>query len=223
MLSLIAALSVASASPGCQAANPQSRGPAWERDSASLLQHVVDRYAPVLFIGDSISSLIGRQWAQDQSLPGNNLGVWGDASENVLWRIRHGAVDGLSPKVVLLMVGTNDWHYRCSPPQTIALIAAIVSELETRAPGASVIVAGALSRGHDPAPMAQLDALEATHFTGDRHVTYLRLRDLLLNRDGSLQAPLYREDPAVAVHPSPAGLTAIAGVLEPVILKHASR
>ena len=39
-----------------------------------------------------------------------NLGFAGDSTQNVLWRIENGALDGLSPKLVTLMIGTNHFH-----------------------------------------------------------------------------------------------------------------
>src|SRR6185436_17714796 len=64
----------------------------------------------IVFIGDSItegweksgSAIWQRQYARYHAL---DLGFGGDATENVLWRLQHGEIDGIAPKVVVLMIG----------------------------------------------------------------------------------------------------------------------
>jgi lysophospholipase L1-like esterase len=86
-------------------------------------EHAVERHAaflaraaagPVdlLFIGDSIT----RRWAESPALwekhyahrGAANFGVGSDATQHVLWRIQHGELDGISPRVVVVLAGTNN-------------------------------------------------------------------------------------------------------------------
>ena len=74
---------------------------------------------PVVFIGDSIT----HRWekpgkaAWDANFGSGdyralNLGFSGDSTENVLWRLDNGELDGLDPKAVVLMIGTNNTGHR---------------------------------------------------------------------------------------------------------------
>jgi len=82
----------------------------------------VGKSAQVVFIGDSIT----HNWEKDglpvwnrvyKPLNALDLGFGGDRTENVLWRLLHGEVDGLAPKVAVLMFGTNNTGHRQEDPK----------------------------------------------------------------------------------------------------------
>lgn len=83
-----------------------------------------------------------------------NLGVKGDMTQDVLWRIGHGAVFGTSPKLITVMVGReNITSDRCiktwigrSNGKIPAGIKAVVEELEERCPNAKIVVLSNLHR-----------------------------------------------------------------------------
>jgi lysophospholipase L1-like esterase len=75
----------------------------------------------ILFIGDSITHFFGGEQFDSYALRGKNtwgefyaprkagnLGFGWDKTENVLWRLQHGAIDGIAPKLVVMMIGTNN-------------------------------------------------------------------------------------------------------------------
>lgn len=60
-----------------------------------------------------------------------NLGFSGDGTENVLWRLANGEVDGLQPKVALVLIGTNNTgHLGQTAEQTQLGIDAVVAAIE---------------------------------------------------------------------------------------------
>ena len=64
-----------------------------------------------------------------------NIGYGGDRTEHVLWRLDHGEVDGISPKLAVMMIGTNNiGHHSSTPAQTIEGIKAILAKLEQKLP-----------------------------------------------------------------------------------------
>lgn len=70
-----------------------------------------------------------------------NLGFSGDRTENVLWRLNHGEVEGLSPDLVVLMIGTNNTGHRMDPPEVIAAgIREILGELRQRLPETHIVL-----------------------------------------------------------------------------------
>src|SRR6185369_6839502 len=97
----------------------------------------------VLFLGDSITE----GWAKAPHIwehyfakyQPTNFGIGGDQTQHVIWRIENGELDGISPKVVVLMLGTNN-----SGAHTAAQIAAadrkIVQMIRTRLPGAKILL-----------------------------------------------------------------------------------
>ena len=61
-----------------------------------------------------------------------NLGQGGDRTQNVLWRLQNGEVEGIQPKIAMLMIGTNNIGRGETPEDTILGIKAVLAELEIR-------------------------------------------------------------------------------------------
>jgi beta-glucosidase len=75
-----------------------------------------------------------------------NLAISGDRTEHVLWRLENGNIDGISPKLAVLMIGTN--NHMSSPPEVTARdIRLIVKQLRTKLPQTKVLVLAIFPRG----------------------------------------------------------------------------
>jgi lysophospholipase L1-like esterase len=84
-----------------------------------------------------------------------NLGFGWDRIQNVLWRIDHGELDGLSPRVIVLHIGTNNTsdtaNARQNTPDEIAEgIRAIVQRLQAKTPGARIVLMAVFPREQKP-------------------------------------------------------------------------
>ena len=88
-----------------------------QRSLARIRQGPID----LLFIGDSIT----QGWEEDgrpvwnafyQHRHAANLGYNGDQTDNVLWRLQNGELDGITPKLAVVMIGTNNATRREDPP-----------------------------------------------------------------------------------------------------------
>lgn len=142
-----------------------------------------------------------------------NLGYAGDATGNLLWRLRDGEIDGLSPRAVVLLIGINDLllHGRRAPA-VVADIEAIVSELNRRVPDARVLLLGLLPSRVSAWISRQSKEVNDALASRDRrgtNVDYLDVGNMLLT-DGRPDAALFcdREiNPALPLllHPNKLG------------------
>jgi lysophospholipase L1-like esterase len=102
----------------------------------------------VIFLGDSITQgWEGQKAWQDHfgSFKPVNLGIGGDQTGHVLWRITAGhELDALKPKAAVLMIGTNNGH---TAAQVAGAIKAIVEELKKQKPDIKILVLGVFPRG----------------------------------------------------------------------------
>ncbi len=152
-----------------------------------------------------------------------NLGFAGDRTQNVLWRIQHGAVDGISPKLVTLMIGTNHAHLgkKDYPPDTpediLAGIQAIVAELRSRLPNSKIIVFSAFPRkaGKENGILLALNRM-LPKVADDKQVFQVDINRAFLDAKGSQKTSLYSRD---RLHLSPSGYTAWAKAMQPILEK----
>lgn len=137
-------------------------------DRAKDIKSIVD----VVFIGDSITEgwkgtsygfEVGRKRdniAEYESLftldgggkyEGLVLGISGDTSANLLWRMNHGELpNALNPSVFWILIGTNDiGNNWCSPEVTLIGILRVVEELRAKKPGSTIVINGLLPRSFD--------------------------------------------------------------------------
>lgn len=165
----------------------------------------------VLFLGDSITDLLatgaGKDVWQKYYLPlgSADFAVGGARTSQVLWQIETGQVAAANPKVIVLLIGTNNLGMGQNPEEVAAGIARIVDELRTQLPKTRILLLGLLPRGQsvlDPfrAPIAEVNALIADLNDGD-WVTYLDIDSGFLQPDGSL-SPFVMGD---FVHPTSIG------------------
>jgi lysophospholipase L1-like esterase len=114
--------------------------------------------ARLIFVGDSIT----QRWESEgsdvwqQYYAGRdalNLGLSGDKTQNVLWRLDNGNLDGLDPKLVVLMIGTNNVTAEATSVAQVADgVTAVVSKLRERLPRARVLLLAILPSEENPGP-----------------------------------------------------------------------
>jgi lysophospholipase L1-like esterase len=113
--------------------------------------------AQLVFLGDSITHGWESQKELWQSAWGQykpaNFGIGGDRTEHVLWRLDHGNMDGLKPKLVVLMIGTNNTgHRKAGEPaqQTADGVKAIIDRVQKKSPDTKVLLLAIFPRGEKP-------------------------------------------------------------------------
>uniref|UniRef100_A0A9J7YC08 Platelet-activating factor acetylhydrolase IB subunit alpha1 n=2 Tax=Cyprinus carpio TaxID=7962 RepID=A0A9J7YC08_CYPCA len=145
----------------------------------------------VLFVGDSLVQLLHEfeVWRKLFSpLHALNFGVGGDATQHVLWRLVNGELDHISPKVVVLWVGTNNHGH--TPEQICGGIMAIINVIHQKLPHAHTLVLGLLPRGKSPNPLrernASVNALVQAEVASLSHVSFLDMDPGFILSDGSI-------------------------------------
>jgi lysophospholipase L1-like esterase len=177
----------------------------------------------LIFDGDSITDNwqgSGKEvWkARYGALKATDFGISGDKVQHVLWRLQHGELDGQNPKLIMLMIGTNN---RGENPKEVADgIKLVLNEYETRCPNAHILLLGVFPRGAaannpDRDWIAKVNALISTYDDGKR-VTYLDFGAKFLQPDGTLTAEIMPD----FLHPSAKGYEIWADAIQPVIDKY---
>jgi lysophospholipase L1-like esterase len=151
-----------------------------------------------LFLGDSITDAWrnkgnhgGAKIFEEEFAPlkAANFGIGGDRTQHVLWRLQNGELDGIQPKVVMLMIGTNNLGSN-SAEEIAEGNKAIIKEIHKRSPRTKVLLLGVFPRDPRPSPrrdkIKQINEIIAKLDDGGKTVKYLDIGDKFLEKDGTL-------------------------------------
>jgi lysophospholipase L1-like esterase len=154
----------------------------------------------VAFLGDSITqgweSVGPIFWERDfGGMRAANFGYSGDRTENVLWRLENGEMLPAKPKVVVMMIGTNNvGHGVSNAVQTSEGVRAIVAKIRKASPGTKILLLGIFPRESRPDAPLRRSVVEATAgFKGvadGRNVVFKDLSAHFLRADGTLRQEL---------------------------------
>ncbi len=177
----------------------------------------------LLFIGDSIT----QGWEKEGALVWQEnyasrnafaIGFGGDRTENVLWRLQHGAVENMSPKLVVMMIGTNNTGHRHENPATTAAgIKTLLVELQQRLPEAKILLLAIFPR--DAQPDGKLRQINAgvnaiiKNYADDKRIFFADINAVFLTKDGVLPKDIMPD----LLHPNEKGYQLWAKALEPYL------
>jgi beta-glucosidase len=173
---------------------PVPREGNWMRRHESFNERVKQGNVDLIFIGDSITQgweNAGKSvWAEFYGHRNAvNLGIGGDRTQHVLWRLDHGNIDGISPKLAVLMIGTNNSGSN-TPEQIAEGVKAIVEKLRAKLPTTKVLVLAIFPRGQtkdDPRRKVNEAANALIQKLADNQwVFYLDIGPKFLAPDGTL-------------------------------------
>lgn len=155
----------------------------------------------LLFLGDSITAgwldRYGREvWdARYGAMKAAAFGVGGDRTEQLLWRLDYGELDGIAPKLIVLLIGTNNTA-RDTAGQIAEGIAAVVRDIRQRAPSSHVLLMGVFPRGEmpdDPHRAIVREINRRAARLADEHVTFLDIGERLVQPDGRISADVLHD------------------------------
>jgi lysophospholipase L1-like esterase len=148
----------------------------------------------VVFFGDSITDGwrgSGKEvWKNTfEPMKAANFGIGGDRTEHVLWRIQHGELEGIEPKVVVLMIGTNNLGSN-SAEEIADGNKAIVEEIQKKQPKAKILLLGIFPRS-PKATDPQRDKIKNINkiiakLDDGKNIKFLDIGEKFLGKDGEL-------------------------------------
>jgi lysophospholipase L1-like esterase len=172
-----------------------------------LVKKVREAQPDVLFLGDSITG----NW-MDYGLPAWNkyllplgsfdIGIAGEITQSILWRLKRGAIDGINPKIIVLMIGINNLSTDDSAADTVRGIKGILSVLRNKLPNAKILLLAILPRDAKITPSAlQQRIIDANKLLSQLHDDKIYFLDLGPLAQGKSSAGFFID----GLHPSLAG------------------
>jgi lysophospholipase L1-like esterase len=156
----------------------------------------------VYFEGDSITRRwdaldypdLGANWKQNFfGWNAADFGWGGDRTQNILWRLQNGELDGVNPKVVVLLAGTNNVPGLSATGGAAADeitkgLQAVVHVIQEKSPAATIIVMGIFPRNDNMAFVPIIDKINRNlaQLADGKKIRYLNINDKLADRDGKL-------------------------------------
>jgi len=196
---------------------------------AQLLQKAKQGRIDVYFEGDSIVRRWGATDYPDllanwkENFYGWNAADFGwgaDRTQNILWRLQHGELDGIDPKVIVLLAGTNNVGTEPRDEATVAEIVrgvkAIVDLCRQKAPNATIILTAIFPRNDNLAVMPTITQINArlARIADGTKVRFLNINDRLAGEDGRVVEGVLNERDKL--HPTLKGYQMWADALKPI-------
>ncbi|MDF1843343.1 MAG: sulfatase-like hydrolase/transferase [Rubripirellula sp.] len=202
---------------------PETRGDLdrWRTRDATITKNAKKGGADLAFIGDSITqgwegrgkSVWDKYYGSRNAI---NLGIGGDRTEHVIWRLTHGNLGKIQPKVAVVMIGTNNTgHFDQDPKEVADGVERILEILQQRLPDTKIVLHGIFPRGPDSLDLKRLNNVAINQHIrrfadGDR-VHYLEVGDQFLEPDGTISKAIMPD----LLHLSTEGYERWAKALEP--------
>lgn len=207
---------------------PDSRGTNWVARHERFLREARTEQIDLLFLGDSITDF----WRGKAPRFGINIwnkyyaplhaadfGISGDRTQHVIWRIDNGELDGLHPKVIVLMIGTN--NSRDNSPEEIAEgIKVILDKIQVKCPDSKILLLGVFPRNTHKDIPKQIEAPEKINsiiskFADGKKIIYLNINDKFLGPDGKVPADIMPD----FLHPNEHGYQIWADAMNPTLFE----
>ena len=210
------------------ATEPVPREGKWVKRHEGFVKIAATEKCDILFLGDSITDnwrLAGRgaevlkkHWPTTAIV---NLGISGDRTQHVLWRLQNGEIGNLHPKVIMLMIGTNNLGLerdyitsRTTPAEAAEGVKAILALLRSKFPVTKILLLAVFPRSHLPTDDVRLQVNELNKYlvsyADNKSVFYLDIGNGFLTKDGVLEPSIMPD----YLHPNAAGYEIWAKAVE---------
>jgi lysophospholipase L1-like esterase len=206
---------------------PVPRDANWVKRHEGFVAEAKKGGVDLLFMGDSITdgwrgrgSNVWNQFYVPRHAA--NFGISGDRTEHVLWRMDNGELDGIKPKVVVLMIGTNntgkekDGRLRNTIPQVIEGVTAVVNDIRMKLPDSKILLLAIFPRGKiDDFQRGEVAVINTALAKLDdgKTVKFLDIGPEFLEADGTLPRSIMPD----LLHPNQKGYQIWADAIEPTL------
>lgn len=207
----------------------------WMPRHEQVLMRVAEGNVDLVFVGDSITQgweRSGKEVWEQYYTPRNavNMGFGGDRTQHVLWRLDNGEVDGIHPKLAVVMIGTNNSNRDDNTAEEIADgIKAICARLRAKLPETRILLLAIFPRGdaeqrkvkdqgagfNDQWAKNEEASRLASRIADNKKIFYLDINQAFLDEKGVLT----REVMPDLLHPMEKGYQIWAEAMEPTIRK----
>jgi lysophospholipase L1-like esterase len=195
-----------------------------------LIQKAKQGRIDVYFVGDSITRRWGTSDVQYKNFLDNwkanfhgwnagNFGWGADSTQNILWRLQNEELDGVNPKAIVILAGTNNLSGRLGEDAKVADVTrgieAIVKTCREKAPDATIILTAIFPRNDKIAVMPTIERINANlkNLADGKSIRFLNVNDRLADDQGKLHPDMMVD----GLHPSVAGYQVWADGLRPVL------
>lgn len=211
--------------------------PWWAKRHAAILEKVeAEKDAELILLGDSITQNYEKADPPDEdfqptwrrfygSRKALNLGFSGDTTAHVLWRLEHGEVEGLRPRAVVLLIGTNNTARGQSAGETSQGIDAVVAKVHEKLPQSSILLLGLLPSEVSPeksAVDAEVNRYLARRYEAEARVVYVDVSPVFF-QDNRLNTSIFYDarlkNPRKPLHPDTTGQRLMAEAIEPTLAR----
>ena len=210
--------------PAHSAVSPEPRGGNWIKRHESFNQRVAKGNVDLIFIGDSIThgwegkgkAVWEKYYTKRNAV---NLGIGGDRTEHVLWRLDNGNIKNINPKVAVVMIGTNNsGNGRNSAEEMIDGVTAVIEKLRTKLPKTEILLLDIFPRGQrinaQRGKILQVNQV-LSRLDSRPHVTFLRIGQNFVSPDGSIAKDIMPD----FLHLTPNGYEIWAKSIEPTLAR----
>jgi lysophospholipase L1-like esterase len=145
-----------------------------------------------------------------------NIGIGGDKIEHILWRLDNGNIDGISPKLIVLLAGTNNAEDNTAAEIADGIVA-IIDKLQLKLPDSKILLLSIFPRGEHPNDLrtilANASKTAAARIADRDKVLYIDIAANFLSNDGILRPDIMPD----ALHPNEQGYRIWAESIEPIV------
>jgi lysophospholipase L1-like esterase len=194
----------------------------WMKRHQSMNERVKQGNVDLILIGDSIThgwegagKEVWEKYYADRNAV--NLGISGDRTQHVLWRLDNGNIAGINPKLAVIMIGTNN-HQANTAPEIVEGITAIVQKLRQQLPQTKILLLAIFPRADRPQEIRDKLAEVNREIAklADREMVHFRdIGKVFLDADGNLPKSIMPD----LLHPGTEGYRRWAAAIEPDVAR----
>ena len=201
------------------AVTPEHRHIWWTVRNDAVNERVKQGNVDLLMIGDSIAhgwENTGKKYWDKYYEPRNavNMGFSGDRTQHVLWRLDRGHLEGISPKLAVIMIGTNNSNGDDNTAEEIGEgIIAICNKIRAKCPKTKILILAIFPRGPESSEQREKNqkaSLLASKIADGKMIHYLDINDKFLTKDGFLTRKIMPD----YLHPNEEGYRIWAQAIE---------